>query len=103
MRFRLPLVLAAVLLLAGCNSEWWGASGSSTGDGSAAPSPSVTAGGLAHGEEGGANGCPVGAWTLDNESWQAELTRVWRESGAPGAEDLQGRQNGTRAGWSVAG
>ncbi len=87
-RSRIPLALAAVLLLAGCAPEWWGAEGSSTVGEPSVPSPSVTAGGSAQDEESGdeSNGCPVGAWTLDNESWQAELTRIWGESGAPGAE-----------------
>lgn len=73
-RLGIPTVVLTTLLLAGCAPE-----SSSSASGGANPSGSPAA------DDHEANGCPVGAWLLDNDSWASELARVWAES-VPGAE-----------------
>lgn len=84
-RLGIPMAVLAALMLAGCAPEWWAVGTASDG---ATPSGSPSAASDAEepdGDAAEANGCPVGAWVLDNDSWAAELARIWSE-GVPGVE-----------------
>lgn len=68
---------------------WWGG-GSSTP--TTTSDPSSTAGGTtaSGGSEDAANACPVGAWVLDNESWDDALTALWVAAAPDAAVDVTG-------------
>ena len=76
-----------VMLLTACSPDQW-AFWTGRGD-AAAPTPADTAtsGAPAPGapDPDQANGCPVGAWVLDNASWESALEAIWAE-GAPGSD-----------------